>query len=95
MTNKAIPDTNQRKSRSDPLTQGGTPAGLGPGVKLDRKESYKAQRKNYRKEKKRVGKELLSTFQDETIIVLADWLKVIMQLNKTNKNIVCFRFVDR
>ena len=51
--------------------------GLGPGVKLDRKESYKAQRRNYRKEKKRVGKELLSTFQDETIIVLADWLKVI------------------
>lgn len=47
-----------------------------PGVKLDRKESYKAQRKNYRKEKKRVEKELLSTFQDETIIVLADWLKV-------------------
>ena len=29
-----------------------------------------------RKEKKRVEKELLSTFQDETIIVLADWLKV-------------------
>ena len=29
-----------------------------------------------RKEKKRVEKELLSTFKDESIIVLADWLKV-------------------
>merc|ERR1719348_2949232 len=56
---------------------GGRGDGLGlPGARLDRKESYKAQRKNYRKEKKRVEKELLSTFQDETIIVLADWLKV-------------------
>ncbi len=34
-----------------------------------------------RKEKKRVEKELLSTFKDESIIVLADWLKV-------NNNIV-------
>ena len=42
----------------------------------DRKESYKAQRKNYAKQKKRVGKELLSTFKDQSIIVLADWLKV-------------------
>ena len=46
-----------------PTVQGGKSEGLGPGVKLDRKESYKAQRKNYRKEKKRVEKELLSTFQ--------------------------------
>ena len=42
----------------------------------ERKESYKAQRKNYAKQKKRVGKELLSTFKDQSIIVLADWLKV-------------------
>jgi len=48
----------------------------GGGKGLDRKESYKAQRKTYRKEKKRVEKELLSTFKDETIIVLADWLKI-------------------
>ena len=27
-------------------------------------------------QKKRVAKELLSTFKDESIIVLADWLKV-------------------
>merc|ERR1719427_695828 len=53
--------------------------------KLDRKESYKAQRKNYRMEKKRVEKELLSTFKDETIIVLADWLKVRGSLKSWTK----------
>ncbi len=45
-------------------------------TRLDRKESYKAQRKSYAKEKKRVERELLSTFKDQSIIVLADWLKV-------------------
>lgn len=44
--------------------------------KLNRKESYKAQRKNYRREKKRVASELLNSLQDPAIIVLADWLKV-------------------
>lgn len=44
--------------------------------KLTRKESYKAQRKSYRKEKKRVASELFNSLQDPTIIVLADWLKV-------------------
>ncbi|XP_015930390.1 oxysterol-binding protein-related protein 8 isoform X2 [Parasteatoda tepidariorum] len=44
--------------------------------KLDKRESYKAQRKNYRREKKRVAKELSCTLKDPTIIVLADWLKV-------------------
>eukprot|EP00090_Calanus_glacialis_P015779 TRINITY_DN24859_c0_g1_i2.p1 TRINITY_DN24859_c0_g1~~TRINITY_DN24859_c0_g1_i2.p1 ORF type:complete len:847 (-),score=169.97 TRINITY_DN24859_c0_g1_i2:1231-3771(-) len=53
--------------------------------KLDRKESYKAQRKNYKVEKKRVEKELLSTFKDETIIVLADWLKVRGSLKSWTK----------
>ena len=39
-------------------------SGSGGGQqRLDRKESYKAQRKNYRMEKKRVEKELLSTFK--------------------------------
>ena len=60
--------------------------GGGAGVqRLDRKESYKAQRKNYRMEKKRVEKELLSTFKDETIIVLADWLKVRGSLKSWTK----------
>ncbi|XP_024882325.1 oxysterol-binding protein-related protein 8 isoform X3 [Temnothorax curvispinosus] len=44
--------------------------------KLTRKESYKAQRKNYRMEKKRVANELLSSFKDPTVIVMTDWLKV-------------------
>ncbi|CAB3367713.1 Hypothetical predicted protein [Cloeon dipterum] len=44
--------------------------------KLDRKESYKALRKNYRQEKKRVANELLSTLKDSSVIILADWLKV-------------------
>lgn len=45
-------------------------------IQLTRKESYKAQRKNYRREKKRVASELLNSLQDPAIIVLADWLKV-------------------
>ena len=49
----------------------------------ERKESYKAQRKNYAKQKKRVGKELLSTFKDQSIIVLADWLKVCGGIEKS------------
>nr|XP_029723370.1 oxysterol-binding protein-related protein 8 isoform X8 [Aedes albopictus] len=45
-------------------------------TKLNRKESYKAQRKNYRREKKRVASELLNSLQDPAVIVLADWLKI-------------------
>ena len=45
-------------------------------ARVDRKESYKAQKRSYRMQKKKVAKELLSTFKDESIIVLADWLKV-------------------
>ncbi|PSN56564.1 Oxysterol-binding protein-related protein 8 [Blattella germanica] len=44
--------------------------------KLTRKESYKAQRKNYCREKKRVANELLNTIKDTSVVVLADWLKV-------------------
>ena len=53
-----------------------TPTSSGQRVTVDRKESYKAQKKNYHKEKKRVERELLSTFKNPSIIVLADWLKV-------------------
>lgn len=49
--------------------------------KLNRKESYKAQRKNYRKEKKRVASELMNSLQDPAVIVLADWLKVGFSLS--------------
>lgn len=34
------------------------------------------QKKNYREEKKRATKELLSTITDPSVIVMADWLKV-------------------
>ncbi|KAL3289902.1 hypothetical protein HHI36_023287 [Cryptolaemus montrouzieri] len=44
--------------------------------KLTRKESYKAQRKNYRREKKRVTNELLNSLKDPSVVVLADWLKI-------------------
>uniref|UniRef100_T1IZZ7 Oxysterol-binding protein n=1 Tax=Strigamia maritima TaxID=126957 RepID=T1IZZ7_STRMM len=44
--------------------------------KLTKRESYKAQRKNYRREKKRVAEELMSTLRDSSIIVIADWVKI-------------------
>lgn len=46
------------------------------GCKLTRKESYKAQRRTYRMEKKRVADELLNSLKDPTVIVMSDWLKV-------------------
>lgn len=46
------------------------------GSPLSRKESYKDQRRKYRREKKRVARELLSTLKDPAVVVLADWLKV-------------------
>uniref|UniRef100_A0A4W3I4Z5 Oxysterol-binding protein n=1 Tax=Callorhinchus milii TaxID=7868 RepID=A0A4W3I4Z5_CALMI len=47
-----------------------------PGSKLTKKESLKVQKKNYREEKKRATKELLSTITDPSVIVMADWLKI-------------------
>ncbi|XP_038008994.1 oxysterol-binding protein-related protein 8 isoform X3 [Motacilla alba alba] len=44
--------------------------------KLTKKESLKVQKKNYREEKKRATKELLSTLTDPSVIVMADWLKI-------------------
>lgn len=52
---------------------------------VNRKESYKAQRKSYAREKKRVERELLSTLKDQSIIVLADWLKVRGSLKSWTK----------
>ncbi|XP_014227907.1 oxysterol-binding protein-related protein 8 [Trichogramma pretiosum] len=49
---------------------------LDSSFKLTRKESYKAQRKTYRMEKKRVADELLNSLKDPTVIVMGDWLKV-------------------
>ncbi|XP_039559826.1 oxysterol-binding protein-related protein 8 isoform X4 [Passer montanus] len=44
--------------------------------KLTKKESLKVQKRNYREEKKRATKELLSTITDPSVIVMADWLKI-------------------
>ncbi|KAM4676147.1 oxysterol-binding protein-related protein 8 isoform 2-T2 [Discoglossus pictus] len=44
--------------------------------KLTKKESLKVQKKNYREEKKRATKELLSTITDPSVIVMSDWLKI-------------------
>nr|XP_006812325.1 PREDICTED: oxysterol-binding protein-related protein 8-like [Saccoglossus kowalevskii] len=44
--------------------------------KLAKRESLKAQKKNYRREKKRATKELLSTLKDPSVVVLSGWLKV-------------------
>ncbi|XP_058455547.1 oxysterol-binding protein-related protein 8 isoform X2 [Malaya genurostris] len=63
---------------SSPKIEAGFPdkSSNNDAAKLNRKESYKAQRKNYRREKKRVASELLNSLQDPAVIVLADWLKI-------------------
>lgn len=65
-------------SDSSPKIEAGFPdkQSNNDAAKLNRKESYKAQRKNYRREKKRVASELLNSLQDPAVIVLADWLKI-------------------
>ncbi|XP_071954625.1 oxysterol-binding protein-related protein 8-like isoform X3 [Antedon mediterranea] len=45
-------------------------------TKISKRESLKVQKKNYKREKKRVTKELLSALSDPAIVVMADFLKV-------------------
>ncbi|CAG2108237.1 unnamed protein product [Medioppia subpectinata] len=56
---------------------------------LNKRQTYKDRRKNYRKEKKKVAEELMSclqdTLQDPTVVVTADWLKVRSTLKQWNK----------
>ena len=40
------------------------------------RETYKNRKKIYQQEKKKLAEQLLSTLNDPTLIVLADWLKV-------------------
>ncbi|XP_031425182.1 oxysterol-binding protein-related protein 5 isoform X1 [Clupea harengus] len=47
-----------------------------PTEKLDRKESLKVQKKNYRQEKKRATKELFSALKDPTVVIMSNWLKI-------------------
>nr|CAH0112707.1 unnamed protein product [Daphnia galeata] len=56
-----------------------------PGFMVARKESYKLQRKNYRFEKKKAANELLCSFKDPAVVVLADWLKVRGMLKSWTK----------
>lgn len=49
-----------------------------PGFMVARKESYKLQRKNYRFEKKKAANELMGSFKDPAVVVLADWLKGVL-----------------
>ncbi|KAK3544463.1 hypothetical protein QTP86_012476 [Hemibagrus guttatus] len=53
--------------------------------KLTKKESLKVQKKNYREEKKRATKELLSTITDPSVVVMADWLKIRGSLKSWTK----------
>ncbi|XP_077284172.1 oxysterol-binding protein-related protein 8 [Arctopsyche grandis] len=61
------------------------PGSFGTAPRLSRKESYKAQRQNYRREKKRVTSELLLSLEDPAVIILADWLKVRGSLKSWTK----------
>ncbi|XP_063392017.1 oxysterol-binding protein-related protein 8 [Cydia fagiglandana] len=56
-----------------------------PSTALSRKESYKAQRQHYRREKKRAATALLHSIEDPSVVVLADWLKVRGSLKSWTK----------
>ncbi|XP_063073232.1 oxysterol-binding protein-related protein 8 isoform X4 [Engraulis encrasicolus] len=65
------------KSKSESKLSNGSDKDVSTsGTKLTKKESLKVQKKNYREEKKRATKELLSTITDPSVIVMADWLKI-------------------
>ncbi|XP_052440074.1 oxysterol-binding protein-related protein 8 isoform X3 [Carassius gibelio] len=65
------------KSKSETKLYNGSDKDISAsGNKLTKKESLKVQKKNYREEKKRATKELLSTITDPSVIVMADWLKI-------------------
>ncbi|MCP9265696.1 OSBL5 [Dirofilaria immitis] len=51
----------------------------------DRKINLKKQKREYRDEKKRVTRELLTALHDPTIVVMADWLKIRGTLRKWNR----------
>nr|KAF6496852.1 oxysterol binding protein like 8 [Rousettus aegyptiacus] len=64
------------KSKSESKLYNGSEKDSSASSKLTKKESLKVQKKNYREEKKRATKELLSTITDPSVIVMADWLKI-------------------
>ncbi|KAJ8261740.1 hypothetical protein GJAV_G00157880 [Gymnothorax javanicus] len=69
-------ETSISKSKSETKLFNGSDKDISAAGKLAKKESLKVQKKNYREEKKRATKELLSTITDPSVIVMADWLKI-------------------
>ncbi|XP_038620492.1 oxysterol-binding protein-related protein 5 isoform X4 [Tachyglossus aculeatus] len=47
-----------------------------PAPEVARKERLKVQKHNYRQEKKRVSKQLVSALRDPSVVIMADWLKI-------------------
>ncbi|XP_070611851.1 oxysterol-binding protein-related protein 8 isoform X3 [Erythrolamprus reginae] len=77
--NKDDSSQSMTKSKSESKIYNGSEKDMSassPTTKLTKKESLKVQKKNYREEKKRATKELLSTITDPSVIVMADWLKI-------------------
>ncbi|ELW70516.1 Oxysterol-binding protein-related protein 8 [Tupaia chinensis] len=73
--NKDESSLSMSKSKSESKLYNGSEKEGSTSSKLTKKESLKVQKKNYREEKKRATKELLSTITDPSVIVMADWLK--------------------
>ncbi|CAD5122142.1 DgyrCDS10592 [Dimorphilus gyrociliatus] len=63
----------QQRSHSETKLSGNV---SGTWTKPSKRDTYKDQKRNYRIEKKRVAKELISTLKDPSVIVMHDWLKV-------------------
>ena len=74
--NKDDSSLSMSKSKSESKLYNGSEKDSSTSSKLTKKESLKVQKKNYREEKKRATKELLSTITDPSVIVMADWLKI-------------------
>ncbi|KAG7320649.1 hypothetical protein KOW79_016502 [Hemibagrus wyckioides] len=74
------------KSKSESKLYNGSDKDVSASAnKLTKKESLKVQKKNYREEKKRATKELLSTITDPSVVVMADWLKIRGSLKSWTK----------
>ncbi|CAG0917350.1 unnamed protein product [Notodromas monacha] len=71
-SNPSTPPVARSMTPSLVAAAGGTPSVMSSSSKME----YKAQRKTYRKEKKRLAGELTSALRDPSIIIMHDWLKV-------------------
>ncbi|XP_078076611.1 oxysterol-binding protein-related protein 5-like isoform X2 [Mustelus asterias] len=72
-----VTSTPISSSKSDSKLYNGCSKDCVPHIsKLTKKETLKVQKKNYRQEKKRASKEMLSALKDPTVVVMEDWLKI-------------------